>query len=248
MKQKIFALIGARGGSKGIPNKNIVNLGGIPLIAYSVLIAKLSKYITHTIVSSDSKEILNIAKKYDKDIITLNRTKELASDTATDLDWILDVCHKLMHKNMLPNLFVHLRPTTPSRRPGIIDGAIATMLQCPDVTSLRSAHKLEESPYKMFVKDEDRWKPFMQMDKKEFYNLPRQAFPQVYHPNGYVDILRVNHILEKNNLHGENMLAFETEKVVEIDTPENLKEAESQCASNFIWVHKYLKDIPELNQ
>ena len=61
---------------------------------------------------------------------------------------------------------------------------------------------------------------------KEYYNLPNQAFPQVYKPNGYVDIIKVDTVLNTNTLHGDKILAFETEPVVEIDTWEELKYVE----------------------
>jgi len=238
MNKKIVALIGARAGSKGVPNKNLRSIGNYPLITYSLAAAQMSKYITETVFSSDSSIMLHTAMEYNPSVIPIHRPNELASDTATDLEWIEDVCKQLQKKNNLPDLLVHLRPTTPLRGIHVIDAAISCMLQCPDVTSLRSAHKLGESPYKMFVKSEHRWKPFMQMEKSEFYNLPRQAFPQVYHPNGYVDILRTKHILEKHNLHGDNILAYETEKVIEIDSLDDLEEADSKYTENMIW--KYM--------
>ena len=86
-KDMILTIISARGGSKSIPKKNIVNLGGFPLIAYSIAAAKLSKKINRVIVDTDSEEIAGIAKKFGAEIPYL-RPKEFATDTSTDLDFM----------------------------------------------------------------------------------------------------------------------------------------------------------------
>jgi|WetSurSiteA1Bulk_404760.scaffolds.fasta_scaffold06136_3 CMP-N,N'-diacetyllegionaminic acid synthase len=241
MNKKIWAIIGARAGSKGVKNKNIRDLCGFPLIAYSLLSAHLSKYIIHTIVSSDSLDILQLSERYNHNISTILRPSELASDIATDFEWIT---HAISQFSELPDLLVHLRPTTPLRHTITVDAAISMIYQISDSTSLRSAHKLDESPYKMFIKDDMYFKPFMQMEKKEFYNLPRQSFPQVYHPNGYVDILRTEHILKYNNLHGDRILAFETPKAIEVDTEENFKELELITKNSTIW--KQLNELQNI--
>jgi len=251
MNKSIIALIPARSGSKGVKNKNIRHLHGFELIAYSIAIAKLSKYISRVIVSTDSEEIAEVARSYGAEVPFI-RPERFATDDATDLSWIKHALEWLAtNEGDVADIIVQLRPTTPYREPKLVDEAIAHLLQSPHATSLRSAHKLDESPYKMFIKDDEYFKPFMQMDKSEFYNLPRQSFPQVYAPNGYVDILRTDHVITRNNLHGENILAFETPITIEIDTEENLRDLEKEDCSLISYLMEQLQRsalVRHLNQ
>ena len=107
---KILAIIPARGGSKRLPRKNILNLARKPLIAYSIEAALKSKYITKTIVTSDDDEILNIANKYGSD--TIKRPDHLASDTATSFDAIE---HTILSQNENFDYIILLQPTSPLR-------------------------------------------------------------------------------------------------------------------------------------
>lgn len=216
--KKIVAVIPARSGSKGIKNKNIVDLKGFPLLYYSIATAKKSKYIQEIYVSTDSPEIGKIGEKYGAKFIM--RPHAFATDDSLDIDWIQHFISVVEC-----DLLVHLRPTTPIRDPEIVDKAIAMMLQEPEATSLRSAHKLQESPYKMFVKDGEWFKPFLQ-GEGEFFNKPRQEFADIFHPNGYVDLIRPSYVKETGRLHGDHILGFVTPEVVEIDTEQNLKELE----------------------
>lgn len=222
-------MIPARGGSKGVKNKNIALVGGYPLIAYSIMASQKTRQTQLTFVSTDSEVISEKAQRWGAYVPFL-RPKEISGDSSTDLEWVLNALEYFKDYDLI----VHLRPTTPLRDPKIIEKAIALFMQCEEATSLRSAHKLEESPYKMFVKDEEYFKSFMH-GEGEFYNRPRQDFQQVYVPNGYVDILRVDHILKNHNLHGDKILAFETPKVVEVDTEENLLELGYHCKNNPIF-------------
>lgn len=206
-----------------MPKKNIKLLGGYPLIAYSIAASKLSKRIDRTIVSTDSKGIAEAAKKYGAEVPFL-RPAKFATDKATDLD-VFKHAIKWLEKNegRLPDYLVQLRPTAPFRDPRLIDAAIAKILKNRKVTSLRSAHKLAEPPQKMFKIDAaDFWTGFFPSDPRpEYYNLPRQIFPDAYHPNGYVDIVRPDFIKETGLLLGPKVLTFITPFVVETDQPED---------------------------
>ncbi|HON56846.1 MAG TPA: acylneuraminate cytidylyltransferase family protein, partial [bacterium] len=110
---KIYAIIPARGGSKGVPDKNIRLLKGYPVIAYSIVACKLSKKIDRIIVSTDSEKIAQISKKYGAEVPFL-RPAEFATDISPDLgfmkhavDWF-----EINEKN-IPDFFIHIRPTTP---------------------------------------------------------------------------------------------------------------------------------------
>ena len=214
--KKIVAVIPARAGSRGIKNKNMIDIKGFPLLYYSIETAKKSKYIQEIYISTDSIEIGELGEKYGAKFIF--RPHLFAMDDSLDLEW---VNHFLGRVDC--DLAVHLRPTTPIRDVAVVDDAILKMLQSPDATSLRSAHRVNESPYKMFVKEEKWFKPFMQ-GEGEFFNKPRQEFSNVFNPNGYVDIIRPSYVKKNNRLHGNNILAFITEKVIELDSEEDLKE------------------------
>ena len=147
---KVCALIPARGGSKSIPKKNLLNIKGYPLIAYSIAAAKLSKAIDRIVVTTDSKEIGEISKKYGAEVPFL-RPAEFAQDTSTDKEFLE---HAILwfekNEGKAPDYFVHLRPTTPLRDPEKIDEAVESMLKNPEENALRSAHATTIVPQKLF--------------------------------------------------------------------------------------------------
>ena len=220
----ITAIIPARFGSKKIPKKNIKPLGGYPLIAYSIIAAKRSKNIDRVIVSTDSQEIADIAKIYGAEVPFL-RPRALAIDTSTDIEFISHFLewHK-KKEGSLPELLVHLRPTTPLREPSLIDKAIKALKNNDKASSLRSVHEMAESPRKAFeINNGFLVGMFPDDTRPEYYNLPRQSFPPAYHPNGYVDVLVPDFIMKHNNLHGPKILAFITPFSAEVDQPEDFE-------------------------
>lgn len=221
--KNIISIIPARAGSKSIINKNIYEVANYPLIAYSIIASKLSKYISRTIVSTDSKEIANISLKYKAEIPFLRPIK-LSQDNSTDLEWILHAIEWFnINEKDIPEYIVHLRPTTPLRDYNLIDKAIELFLNNKEATSLRSVQIIPESIYKCFEKEGNYLKGLIKNRTDEYYNLPRQNFPETYKPNGYIDIIKTSHILQnKNNLHGNKILAFITEQVIDIDTIEDI--------------------------
>lgn len=216
----IVAIIPARGGSKGVPGKNIKPLGGFPVIAYSVMAARACSEISRVVVSTDCPKIAAVARACGAEVPFM-RPSALSGDRSPDrdfvihaLDWFLD------HEGSEPDYLVHLRPTTPLRDPEKMTDALRTMLTNSDATSLRSAHELAEPPQKMLTIRKGFFAGFFPDDPRpEYYNLPRQAFPKAYHPNGYIDILSVRHVRSSDSLHGTQMLAFETPHTIEIDAP-----------------------------
>jgi CMP-N-acetylneuraminic acid synthetase len=246
MSNNIMALIPARGGSKGIPGKNIKVLGGYPLIAYSICAAKLTKDIERVVVSTDSEEIANVARKFGAEVPFM-RPAELSHDDSTDLELFQHAIKWLNRDGSLPSIMVHLRPTTPLRDAAEIQRAIRLIQTLPEATSLRSVHELSEPPHKMFQLDSNGYlRGFFPDDPRpEYYNLPRQIFPKAYHPNGYVDIIKTQYVMENGALHGPNMLGFLTPVSVEVDRPQDLEYLEYQLTKTGNPVHKYLiKNFP----
>ena len=230
---KIIAVIPARSGSKGLPNKNIKELAGKPLIAYSIMAAQKTKLIDRIIVSTDSEEYASLAIKYKAEVPFL-RPAELAGDSSTDydfvkhlLDWLAD------NEDILPDYFVHLRPTTPFRDPDVLDSAIEKFMNNAEATSLRSAHEMPETAYKQFELEGEYFKTICtgSFDLDDANNS-RQSFPETYAPNGYVDILKTSHILSKKLLHGKRVMGYITDYTIEVDTEEDFEFLEWQINNN----------------
>ncbi|MCL4559711.1 MAG: acylneuraminate cytidylyltransferase family protein [Chloroflexi bacterium] len=189
-RPEVLALIPARGGSKGIPRKNILPILGKPLIAYSILQARQSKWITRTIVSTDDPEIAQVAREFEAETPFLRPT-EFAQDLSLDLEvfkhaleWLRD------HEGYICDLVVHLRPTGPVRRVELIDEAVRLMLEHPEADALRSVSIPDQTPYKMWRIEGEYLKPLLSLPGvEEPYCMPRQTLPEVYWQNGYVDII-----------------------------------------------------------
>jgi len=219
-----YAVIPARGGSKGVPGKNIKPVGGHPLIAYSIAAAKQSRKISRILVSTDSQEIADAARIYGAEVPFM-RPSELALDNSTDYEMMSHVVNWLeSSEERSPDLIVHLRPTTPLREPAAIDKAVALMEDDLGAPSLRSAHEAPESPFKWFRRTaEGCFLPLMDGLSCDDANQPRQKFVTAYVPDGYVDVVRVSHMKRAGNLHGEAVKAFISPRCVEVDTPEDFE-------------------------
>jgi len=222
-KESVYAVIPARSGSKGIPHKNIRLLGGYPMIAYSIIAARLTKGIDRVLVSTDSKEYADIALRYGAEVPVL-RPGAIAQDQSTDFEFLEHLINWLFDNGeSLPEYFVHLRPITPLRDPVIIGKAIRQIQSDANASSLRSAQEAKLSPYKWFRKD-DRgyYHTIIDSITLDDANNPRQIFPQIYIPNGYVDVLKTKHIVRNNQIHGDRMIGFETPESIDIDYKEDI--------------------------
>jgi N-acylneuraminate cytidylyltransferase len=218
---EVLALIPARGGSKGIARKNVREIGGKPLVAWSIEHALASALIGRTIVSTEDDEIADVARAYGAEV--LDRPAELAADDSTDLDVFR---HALGSLSELPEAVVHLRPTSPLRSPEVVDAAIRRLLDDPDADSLRSVSWPKQSPFKMWREAGSYLEPLLD-DIPEAYNLPRQRLPEVWWQNGYVDVVRSRTVLEQSSMTGARILAFAIEgPVVELDYEASIAEAE----------------------
>jgi N-acylneuraminate cytidylyltransferase len=223
---KVLALVTARSGSKGVPDKNIKNIGGHSLLDWSIKSSLKAQSISQVYLSTDSEEYANIGKECGA-LVPFLRPKELASDTANDLEVIQ---HFLSVIDEKPDALVHIRPTTPLRDPSMLDKAIEMFFSKKyELTSLRSVHEMSESAYKSFeISSQGFLATVGSVESGEKANLPRQAFPKTYVANGYVDVLDPNYILKENKLHGDKILAFLTPVVTEVDSIEDLEYLEWQ--------------------
>jgi N-acylneuraminate cytidylyltransferase len=215
--KNIVALIPARSGSKGVVDKNIMPLGGIPLILYSIVAAKKSKLIDRIIVSTDSEEYAEIARSYGAETPFI-RPMDISGDSATDVEFFRHAIFWLQdNENFTPEYLVHLRPTTPFRDPKVLDKAIKEFISS-DYSALRSCHKMSESSYKTFEVENNIFKRICNGGNNiEGSNAARQAFPETYDANGYIDIIRSEMINKHNLIHGSRVKAFITNTAHEID-------------------------------
>lgn len=225
---EILALIPARGGSKGIPRKNVIPIAGKPLIAYSIEHALQSTFISRVIVSTDDPEIADVARQYGAEVPFV-RPAEYAQDLSTDLEVFEHALDFLRERDgYVPDLVVQLRPTSPVRRVSIIDTAIAALLAAPHADSLKSLSPSKASPYKMWVVDGDGASPLLELPGlPEAHSMPRQILPTVYAGNGYVDIIRPRAILEHKSMVGKTVLPFVLdEPIFDLDYPEQVRALE----------------------
>ena len=217
MSKKVIALIPARSGSKGIKDKNIKQLNGIPLIGWSIKDCKKSKLIKKIIVSTDSKKYEKIAYNFGADKVII-RPKGISKDHSTDYEFIM---HAINNINFDYEYIAHIRPTTPLRKKGLLDQAIQ-IFKKESYTSLRSVHEMSETAYKTFEIKEKKLFPLKTINQSfEILNNPRQVFPKTYMANGLIDIYRKSYILKKKKLFGSKVRAFITPHTFEIDNLED---------------------------
>jgi N-acylneuraminate cytidylyltransferase len=226
--QQVLALIPARGGSKGIKDKNIALILGKPLIAYSIESALKSKYIDRTVVSTDSKKIADISKKYGAEIPFL-RPKDLARDDTPDFP-VFKHCILWLgeNENYSPDIIVHLRPTGPLRTAKEIDESIELLLKYPKADSVRSVEEPAKPPYKMWKPEGSYMKPFVKLAGiKDAHTAPRQLLPKVYQTTADIGVCRLSTIISKKSIIGANVVPYILNRpTVDIDTIFDLKIAE----------------------
>jgi YrbI family 3-deoxy-D-manno-octulosonate 8-phosphate phosphatase len=218
-KKEVLAIIPARGGSKGIPRKNIRLLAGHPLIEYSIEIARQSKLVTRIIVSTDDEEIASIAKALGAEVPFM-RPSELAQDDTRDLPvfqqalrWLKD------NEGYEPTAIVQLRPTTPIRERDSVDRAVKIILENPSADSVRSVVIPDKNPFKMWqIKPDGFIQPLIHINEmKEAYNAPRQALPSAYWHSGQVDVIRPETLLDKDSMSGDKILPIVLDPMYSID-------------------------------
>jgi CMP-N,N'-diacetyllegionaminic acid synthase len=221
----VLALIPARGGSKSIPRKNVLEIAGKPLIAWSILQALESGRITRVVVSTDDAEIATVAENYGAEVPFV-RPAEYAHDLAPDIDVFRHALTCLAEsESYSPEVIVHLRPTGPVRRVSDIDDAIDLLLSHPEADSVRSVSLVQQSPYKMWrVRDDGTMEPLLNLTgMPDCQSRPRQTLPPVYWQNGYVDVVRPRAVLEKASMWGTTVLPFFVEtKLFDLDYPEHI--------------------------
>jgi CMP-N,N'-diacetyllegionaminic acid synthase len=221
---EVLAVVPARGGSKGIPRKNLVPVNEIPLLAHSIRHALESPSITRVIVSTEDEEIADVARKFGAEVPFL-RPHPLAEDHVLDHPVFRHVLETLKQGGYEPALVVHLRPTSPFRRIEWIEEAVARLAAQPLADSVRSVSRPTQHPYRMFTIASDGFlHPLMQHEHPVPYILRRQDLPPVYYYNCVLDITRPATILEKGSMTGDKILPYVVpeDDVIDVDTSRDL--------------------------
>lgn len=215
-----LAIIPARGGSKRLPRKNVLDLCGKHLIAYTIEAALKSKNINKVIVSSDDEEILDISKKFGADI--LKRPYELANDTATTFDAIKHTIDNFEKYDYI----VLLQPTSPLRNEKHIDEAIE-LLEKKKADAIVSVCEMEHSPlWSNTLPNDGNMNNFL---KDEILNKRSQDLDKFYRLNGAIYICKTEKLIEnKSFLLKDNIFAYimNRENSVDIDEEIDFKIAE----------------------
>ena len=213
---EILGIIPARGGSKGIPQKNIALLNERPLIAYTIEAAHRSKLISRCILSSDSIEIISICKELGLEVPFV-RPNDLSTDDTPALPVIQHAVNWLQHhENYVPDYIVLLQPTSPLRTSDHIDQALEKLINS-DADSIVSVVKVPHNfnPYSIMKCENDHLYHFLEYDENK--NM-RQMKPIFYGRNGAaIYAFSLKCLIEKNSIYGDSILPFEMEKEVSID-------------------------------
>lgn len=209
-----LAVILARGGSKRLPRKNVLDLAGKPLVVWSIESGLQSNYIDKVIVSSDDDKILTIAQKYGSEII--RRPEELANDTATSFDAITHTIENTEKYDYV----VLLQPTSPLRTAEQVDEAIA-LLQEKEADAVISVCEMDHSPlWSNTLPEDGSMKDFL---RDEIKNQRSQDLEKYYRLNGAIYICDTNRLLEeKSFLLGENIFAYKMDRESSVDIDEAL--------------------------
>jgi len=213
--KNILGLIPARGGSKGLPGKNIKPLLAKPLIAWTIEQALASKYLDRVVVSTDDKEIAEISKKYGADVPYI-RPKELAKDNAKGIDVVLHSIDWLEENDKQYDLMMLLQPTSPLRRSEDIDKVIE-LLFLKEAKAIVSVCEVDHHPFWANTLPEDGcMKDFI---RQEIMNENRQELPVFYRLNGAIYLAYCNYIKEQKGFFGEETFAYimPQERSIDID-------------------------------
>ncbi len=213
-----LGIVPARGGSKGIPRKNIRLLDGEPLIAYTIEAAHKSQ-IDRTIVSSDDNEMIAVARSYGAEV-PFKRPAELATDKATSLSVVLHALHFMKtQERFFPDYVVFLQPTSPFRTHLHIDTAINLLKNRPDIEGVTSVVPVSEHPY--FVVQMDPGGEIKEYISIENKPLRRQDLPPLYMMSDAVIVVRRRYFDRVNPndpvLPFQSSIGFEIDRITAMD-------------------------------
>jgi len=236
---EVLAIIPARGGSKSIPRKNILDFAGHPLIAYSIAAGLAAETVTRVIVSTDDEEIAEISRRYGAET-PFTRPEKHARDQTPDLPVFRHALEWLQtNEGYRPDIVVQLRPTSPFRRVQHIDQAVETLVERSEADAIRTVCIPFQNPFKMWRIAPDGFMRPIGLElgvAHEPHNQLRQALPEIYWQTGYVDAAWADTIMLKNSMTGDRILPLiiDPSDWVDIDSPDDWKRAERLLESGEI--------------
>ena len=253
MKPEVLAIIPARGGSKGIPGKNIRSFSGHPLIAWSIAAAKQSETVTRVIVSTDDEKIAAVARELGAETPFM-RPAEFAQDRSTDLPLFEHALNWLAaNENYHPDVVVQLRPTSPIRPMNCVDDAVHILLQHADAESVRGVVPAGQNPHKMWRLDAGEQAPMQNLLKVEGidepYNAPRQILPNIFWQTGHIDAIRPA-VIMGGSMSGKTIypLLIDPKFTVDLDNLNDWMRAEWLVAFgglDMVWPGRAKRPLPK---
>jgi CMP-N,N'-diacetyllegionaminic acid synthase len=220
MTRKV-ALIPARSGSKRIQNKNIRELNGHPLLAYSVLSAIESEVFDSVICATDSEIYADIAQHYGAEAPFL-RSSDISGDKSPDIEWVEWILNALEERGQEFEVFSILRPTSPFRSSKTIQRAMEQFLNAKGADSLRAVEKCGQHPGKMWVIQKDKMLPLMPhtLNSQPWHSNQYAVLPEIYVQNASLEIAWTRVVKEGRTIAGESLIPFITEGVEGFDVNE----------------------------
>jgi len=224
---KVLGLVLARGGSKGVPRKNIRLLAGKPLLAYTAEAAGRATRLTRTVVSTDDDEIAEVARRWSLEVPFI-RPAGLAADTTPSLPVVQHALAWLEARGERFDAVCQLQPTSPLRGPGEIDACIELLeIHGADAVMTMGRVPDEYNPHWVYFQDEEG---AMRLSTGEAAPLPRrQALPPAFHRDGSVYVTRRDVIMQQQSLYGSRVVGLVVPAVdrVNIDRLEDFVHAEA---------------------
>lgn len=217
-------LIPARSGSKRIQDKNILQLNGHPLMAYTIRAAIESRIFERVIVSSESAFYRAIALHYGAEVI--ERQEKFATDTSPDIEWVREALEFLETTDKVYDIFSILRPTSPLRTAQTIRNAMKQFRDAPGADSLRAIEPCKQHPGKMWVLRGKYITPVLtvQNSEVEWHSRPTQSLPRIWIQNASLEIAWSRCVTERNSISGEQIVGYECSGLdgFDINTAEDL--------------------------
>ena len=233
---RILAVVPARGGSKGLPGKNIRPFAGLPLIAHSVRFARLCPEIARCVVSTDSPEIASVARDHGGDV-PFTRPQELAGDDTPMTPVLLHALRQAEQEDGTNyEMLLLLDPTSPAREPSDVTGMLARLEDLPEADGIVSVSQPDFNPIWHCVVEKDGWMTGL-LDSATNYER-RQDVPSVYRINGALYLWRTGYLRKQTMSwrEGGNLLMYEVPEIrsMSFDNLEEFERAEVMVNNGLI--------------
>lgn len=221
---RVLGVVGARSGSKSIPDKNIKPLHGKPLMGWIIEAAKASKYITKLVLSTDSEAYAEIGRQYGAETPFLRPT-EIATDKAIDIEYLSHAVRWVEeHEGWKPDIILRLPATSPLCKTEFIDRCIELLLENPEASSARTVTEASKHPYKLWRIDPSGLylEPFCPKEMTGYdepFGMPRQLFPPSVSHTDCIAV-RYSTMMEQHSLSGPRVAFHQIKKTdaCDIDT------------------------------